>query len=129
MYVLNYLGILIVNLLDDLKWSMTFAINFKDFLPILKRRAFFLDLHAIVSSLGTFDVELNIAIWLVALDHSSYVDTFLATDYTTVVEFGKVKLVHLHWLPWSHNWTRHPHGATMMSPMVQRVSNRRLTTF
>jgi len=127
--VLDYLGILIVDLLDNLKWSMTLAVDFEDFLSILKRRAFFLDLHAIVSSFGTFDMELDVAIWLVTLNYSSYVDTFLAADYTTMVEFGKIKLIHLDWLPWSDYWTRHPHGTTMMSPMVQSVSNWRRTTF
>ena len=119
--------ILIVYLLDDLEWSMTLAIYFKDFLPILERRAFFLDFHAVVGSFGTLDVELDIAIRFVALDHSSYVDAFLATDYTAVVEFRKVELIHLHWLPRCHDWTRHPHGATMMSPMVESVSNWRRT--
>lgn len=128
MYIFHYLGILVIYLLDDLEWSMTLAVYFEDFLSILKRRAFFLDFHAVVGSLGALNVELDIAIWLVTLNHSSYVDPFLATDYATVVEFREVELVHLHGLPRSHNWTRHPHGATVMSPMVQSVSDWRRTT-
>ena len=48
LYILNNLRILIVYLLDNLKWPMTLTVYFEDFLSILKRRAFFLDLHAIV---------------------------------------------------------------------------------
>lgn len=107
---------------------MTLTIDLEDFLSVLERRAFFLDFHAVATSLGTFDVELDIAIGFVTLDYGSYVDTFLATDDAPVVEFGEIKLVHLDRLPRSHNWTWYPHRAAVMSPMVESISDWSLTT-
>lgn len=68
-------------------------------------------------------MKLNIAIGLVAFDYSSYINALLATDYTAVIKFGKIQLIHLDRLTRGHNRTWHPHCATVVGPMVESVSH------
>jgi hypothetical protein len=66
-------------------------------------------------------VELNVAIVLAALHTSSDLASSFATNYTALIELGKVHLVHFNRLSWCDNWALHPHTAAMMDPVIESV--------
>ena len=75
----------VMDLLNNFERSMGLAEDFVGLL-ILRLHVLLLYLHAVVSSFGTLNVEVNVAILLVTLDNCSTVDALFPTDNATDVK-------------------------------------------
>jgi len=108
---------------------MTFTEYFEYFF-FMARSLFLLYFHAIISSFGAFNMEINLAIRFITLDYSSNRYSFVAAYNTPYIELGEIKAINfMNRGPGRNYWTRHPHRATMMDPHIQRISVRRVIRF
>ena len=105
--LLDFFLVLLCNLLDYLEGPVTFTEDLEHFFSVTGS-VFSFYLHTVVCSLGAFDMEIDLAIGLIAFDASTNVDASLAADDTAVGEPGVVHLVHLDWGLGSDYRSRHP---------------------
>ena len=82
----------------------------------------FVYLHAVVGSLGALNMEVNLTVLLIAFDCSADIDTFLTTDYATNAELLEIQSIHPHRCFRCDLRPLCPHRATVMHPVIQRVS-------
>lgn len=89
--ILHLLGILVINLLDDLEWSMRlteYLIYLLSWNPRFFRFPF--DFHAIICSLSTLDMEVNLTVRFSTLNDCSNIWSLLAADNTPNIELAVV---------------------------------------
>lgn len=121
--VIDSLLVAVVDLLDDLERSMRLT---KYLINLLTSRLNipFLDLHAVISSLSTLYMEINVATLLMALDDSANIYSLFTTNNTSNIKLGIVKFVHLYGSLGRHVGTISPQGAAVVNPVVKTISDR-----
>ena len=107
----------------DFEGSVLFTINAEDFF-FVAHVIFLIEIHAVIGTFCTFNVEVDLAVRFAAFYTSAYIAALFTANDASMSKLGKVQLVHLHWGLRSNNWSLHPHRAAVMHPMIESISHR-----
>ena len=88
--IVHFLSILLVDLSYNLERSVGLTENLEDLLSVIVDASLLFYLHAVIGSLGTLDMEVDLAVMLGTLDDSSILRSFLSADDAPNIELGKV---------------------------------------
>ena len=92
----------------DFEGSVLFTINTEDFF-FVAHVIFLIEIHAVIRTFCTFNVEVDLAVRFAAFYTSAYIAALFTANDASMCKLGKVQLVHLHWGLRSNNWSLHPH--------------------
>jgi hypothetical protein len=106
--IFNFFSVLVFYFLDDFERSMFLAEYLENFLFVAQMILLF-NLHAVVTSLGAFYVEVDGALGPTAFDASTNMAAFLSTNDTPKRKSLEIKFIHSNRSSGSNIRSWHPH--------------------